>query len=129
MPMKMSSAGKALSRTTARNSFLVNQLATPGLGSLMAGRLVAGLGQLLLALIGFGLVVAWFAALMMQMYRQIDNEATSKSYAWLGEAGGATFIAAWLWSLFTSFSLLREARANEVQSNPPPWASGEKPTG
>jgi hypothetical protein len=116
--MKISSAGKVLSRTTARNSFLVNQLATPGLGSLMGGRHLAGTGQLLLALIGFGLVVAWFISLLTQMYQQIDSDIPPKPVAWLGEAGGLTFAAAWLWSLVTSLSLLREARANEAPKPP-----------
>jgi hypothetical protein len=118
--MKTSSVGKVLSRATARNTFLINQFATPGLGSLMAGRFVVGLGQLLLALAGFGLVVAWFVALITQVYQQIDNGVAPKSYSLLGAAGGSTFLAAWLWSLITSLSLLREARENEAKTNPPP---------
>ena len=114
--MKTSSGGKVLNRTTARNSFLINQLATPGLGSLMAGRYVAGAGQLALAVIGFCLIIAWFISLMMQIYQQIDSDAPLKPAAWLGKAGAVTFAASWLWSLVTSFSLLREARANEAQS-------------
>jgi hypothetical protein len=85
----------------------------------MAGRYVAGVGQVLLALVGFGLVVAWFIALMTQMYEQINGDAPPRSVASLGEAGGVTFLAAWLWSLVTSVSLLREARANEAQSKTP----------
>ena len=101
---------KPLSRSTARNSALINQFATPGLGSLLAGRYVAGIGQLLLALAGFGLVLAWFAALMMGIYNDIQGNAPGKSVAWLGELGALTFGAAWIWALFTSLSLLREAR-------------------
>jgi hypothetical protein len=124
--MKISSAGKALSRTTARNSFLINQLATPGLGSLMAGRYVAGSGQLLLALAGFGLVLAWFIALLTQMYQQIESDTQPKSVAWLGELGALIFAAAWLWALITSLSLVREAGANEAQPKPPiPLGSGD----
>ncbi len=114
--MKTFLAAKPLSRTAARNSFLINQLATPGLGSLMAGRYVAGVGQILLALVGFGLVVAWFVTLITQIYQQVDTDAPLRTVAWLGEAGGATFVAAWLWSLVTSVSLLREARANETDA-------------
>jgi hypothetical protein len=117
--MKIFSAARALNRTTARNSFLVNQLATPGLGSLMAGRYLAGVGQLLLALIGFGLVLAWFVALMTQVFQQADGDVPPKSVAWLGESGAATFVAAWLWALVTSLNLLRAARANEAQMPPP----------
>jgi hypothetical protein len=112
--MKTSSAGKALSRASARNSFLINQLATPGLGSLMGRRYLAGTGQLLLALLGFGLVVVWFVLLMVQIVHQANEEGgSSPSLAWLGEAGAAVFAVSWIWALVTSMSLLREAKANE----------------
>jgi hypothetical protein len=107
---------KPLNRTTARNCFLVNQCATPGLGSLMAGRRVEGIGQLLLAVGGFVMVVAWFVLLVLQMYEQFVNGTEPKSVARLGEVGAVVFIAAWLWSLVTSLSVLREARANEGKS-------------
>ena len=100
----------------------MNQLATPGLGSLMAGRMLAGIGQLILAVAGFALVVAWFVEVLIQFYGMINSDAPPRSVAWLGEAGALTFFAAWLWALVTSFSLLREARGNEgaeFQQNKP----------
>jgi hypothetical protein len=118
--MRTSSARKQLSGTTARNSFLINQLATPGLGSLMAGRWAAGIGQILLALTGFGFVVAWFVSLMSQVYQQINSDAPLRPVAWLAETGAIIFVASWLWALVTSLSLLREARANEAQTTPQP---------
>jgi hypothetical protein len=112
--MKTSSAGKVLSRASARNSFLINQLATPGLGSLMARRYFEGTGQLLLALLGFGLIVAWFISLMLKLIRDVDEQGgAAHSVAWIGEAGAAIFALSWIWSLMTSLSLTREARANE----------------
>jgi hypothetical protein len=117
--MKTSSAAQPLSRTRARNSAFINQLATPGLGSLLAGRYVAGAGQLLLALAGFGLVVAWFIKLMLQMFQQIDTGGAIKSVSWIGEAGAALFALAWVWALVTSLSLLRQAR-DETPREPPP---------
>jgi hypothetical protein len=98
---------------------LINQLATPGLGSLLAGRWVAGIGQLLLALVGFVMVVAWFGVLMLQLYRQINGDPQPKSVAWLGEAGAVTFIASWLWAWVTSLSLLRETKDSQDQPPPP----------
>ncbi|HTL18818.1 MAG TPA: hypothetical protein VL793_16390, partial [Patescibacteria group bacterium] len=89
--MKTSSAGKGLSRTAARNSALLNLLATPGLGSIMAKRYIAGTGQLLLALIGAGLGISWFIALMVQMVAQINGTGAPKSIAWIGETGAAVF--------------------------------------
>src|ERR1017187_7719922 len=75
-----------LSRSTARNAAILNQCATPGLGSLMAGRRVAGIGQLLLGIAGFVMVLGWFALLGVQTYNQIVNDAGTQSVASLGEA-------------------------------------------
>ena len=86
----------------------------------MAGRRVAGIGQLLLGIAGFVMVLGWFALLGVQTYNQIVNDAGTQSVASLGEAGAVTFIAAWLWSLVTSLSVLRETRANEHKSAVPP---------
>ncbi len=80
----------------------------------MAGRYVAGSGQLLLALAGFALVTAWFAMNMISLYRQMEGDPQPKPYAWLGQWGALIFAAAWLWALGTSFSLLRQAKAMEA---------------
>lgn len=111
--------GAPLSRSAARNAALLNQCATPGLGSLLAGRRLAGLGQLLLAVAGFLMILAWFGLLALQLYQQLVNDAPAQSVATLGEGGAILFAAAWLWSLVTSLSLLREARNNEPASIPP----------
>jgi len=110
---------RPLDRSTARNSVLINQLATPGLGSLLAGRWLAGIGQLLLAVAGFTMVVAWFAMVLIQMYQQINGEAEPKSVAWLGEAGALTFAASWLWAWITSLSLLRQTKSSQNRLEPP----------
>ena len=86
----------------------------------MAGRPTAGLGQILVAVAGFVLVLIWFALRMLHLYEEVINDAQPKSVAWLGEAGAAVFVVAWLWSLATSLSVLREARANERRSAKPP---------
>ncbi len=102
-------------RTKARNAALINQLATPGLGSLLAGCRWAGAGQLLLSVTGFCLVVAWFGMLMWSLYQAFDTGQEGKSVAWVGELGAALFALAWIWALFTSLSLLRQSR--EEQAN------------
>jgi hypothetical protein len=121
MGMKSSSAAplrKAVDpRTRARNAVLLNQFATPGLGSLMAGRYVAGTGQLLLALAGFGLIAAWFVLVMMRLYDQINLDSSPEigAYGRVGLSGAALFAIAWVWSLVTSISLLRHARVSESE--------------
>jgi len=116
--MKIFSGEKLLKPATARNCFLVNQFATPGLGSLMGGRILAGTGQLLLALIGFALVIYWFLRTMQEYYSLISSDAPTVSYAKFGLAGVLFFAAAWLWSLLTSISLIRKAKEQEPK-NPP----------
>jgi hypothetical protein len=105
-----------LSRSAARNAALLNQFATPGLGSLLAGRRVEGIGQLLLAVAGFVMVIGWFMLLLLQLYKEVVDGAEPKPVGWLGATGAVTFAAAWLWSLVTSLSILREARTGEQQA-------------
>jgi len=112
-PSSLRRPREPVSRSVARNAALLNQCATPGLGSLLAGRRLAGIGQLLLAVAGFLMVIAWFVLFALQTYHELINDAPPKSVAWLGQAGAVTFAAAWLWSLVTSLSVLREARTNE----------------
>src|ERR1700722_583617 len=104
--MKLSLVNRGpLSPAAARNCFLVNQFATPGLGSLMARRWIAGAGQLALSVTGFVLVIVWFFKIMAQYYGQITGDVATPPVAWIGETGGILFAAAWLWSLVTSISL------------------------
>jgi 4a-hydroxytetrahydrobiopterin dehydratase len=116
--MKPSSARKKISRAQARNAVLLNQLATPGLGSVMAGRWLAGTGQLVLSVAGFALVTLWFAQMMMRYYGQMFGDSTVHNPVVLANLliGGALFALAWVWSLATSFSLLREASKVSLES-------------
>ena len=116
--MKPSSVPKKTSRAKARNAALLNQLATPGLGSVIAGRWIAGIGQLLLAFAGFGLVMLWFAQMMMRYYGQIFGDSTEHNPVVLTNLGlgAALFALAWCWSLVTSFSLLRAASKVSLES-------------
>ena len=117
-----------VTRAKARNAALVNQLATPGLGSLLAGRRWVGAGQLLVAVAGFVMVLVWFGALMTQMYQEVANDAPHRSVAWIGGLGAALFGAAWFWSLFTSLSILQEGRqTGDAQPPPlPPEVTGHR---
>lgn len=115
---------KTVSRTAARNAALINQFATPGLGSLMAGRWIAGTGQLLLALAGFVFVVVWFIETMGQAYDQISGDVTPHSAAGVGETGAGLFLLGWFWALVTSISLVARAKSEEPAASqsmlPPP---------
>ena len=80
----------------------------------MAGRWIAGIGQLILALAGVALFIAWFVAVLIQFYGEINSDAPPRPVGGLGEAGALMFLASWLWALVTSLSLLREARQQEA---------------
>ena len=119
MPMKTSSVRPPLSRAAARNCLLINQLATPGLGSIMAGRVWPGIAQLTLAAAGCGLVIAWFAQVSVQVYKQFTAGEESHPSGRLGQIGAAVFVLAWLWALSSSLDILRAARGTEASQTPP----------
>jgi len=89
----------------------------------MAGRRVAGIGQLLLASAGFIMVIGWFVLHAVQIYNQLVNGTEPASAAWLGLTGAAVFIAAWLWSLVTSIQILRAAKEETEPVKDPPRLS------
>jgi hypothetical protein len=103
---------KGINRTKARNCALMNQLGTPGLGSLMGGKILPGIGQLALALAGFGLFIYWFVKMLGGVFAEQNDAA--QSYAVWGLSGGAAFAVSWFWSLATSLGLMRDAKKNEI---------------
>jgi len=116
--MKPFSGRKKVSRAQARNAALLNQLGTPGLGSLLAGRWLAGTLQLLLFLAGFVLFCLWAFRNLSQYYQMMFNDApkTQAGNGNLALAGVVICLLAWVWSLVTSFSLFREAAGVSLES-------------
>jgi len=102
------------------NCLLVNQFATPGLGSLMGGRYLAGTIQLLFALAGFGLFLIWFGRLMVATWNEAMEAPHEKPAKWQLVLGLVLFAISWFHAWFTSISLLREPRPiPQPDSNPP----------
>ncbi len=120
---------RPLSRARAWTCILTNQLATPGLGSLMARRVWAGTGQLLLALAGFVLIVGWIFELCYHAFlQQLDEPVPPDSSGRMGKWGLICFGGSWLWSLVTSLSLLRQAKSDErVEPKPIPPRMADLP--
>ena len=116
--MKPSLARKQISRAKARNAALLNQFATPGLGSLLAGRWVAGTGQLLVFLAGFAIYCAWAYKNLTQYYHLMFSDAPPENIGWNRTAWAGVILcaAAWCWSMVTSFSLFREASKVNLES-------------
>lgn len=111
---------RPLSPARVASCVLINLAATPGLGSLMARRFWAGSGQLLLALAGFVLIVGWMLKLFSRMIRlELGEPVSSQVPGWMWRWGLVLFMAGWVWSLVTSISLLRQARADETAGRKP----------
>ncbi len=108
--------GKPISRATAKNAALLNLLATPGLGSILGRRWIAGGGQLLLSCAGFALFLVWFVKEMTQYYGQITGNVEVRPIGGFLMTGLILFALAWIWSAVTSISLLREAAAGKQRS-------------
>jgi len=127
--MKPFSAPKSISPAKARNAVFLNLLATPGLGSLAVGRVVAGAGQLALAIAGFALVMAWCIKILVPYYDLMFGDVRPPPINWsLGEAGLALFVAAWCWSLVTSISIYRAVSQANLEALKHP-AAGPDPAG
>lgn len=118
MLMKIfSAAGQAppLDRSRALVCVAVNQLATPGLGTIMAGRRV-GYPQLAVMVAGFGLFVA---ANLWNFYRLFHaafdpnaelGDPLAARFSWWRNLGLGLCLAAWLWALWSSLFILRDAQ-------------------
>lgn len=75
----------------------INLLATPGLGTIMAGRYASGAVQLVIATAGFALFLAW----MLAKFKSLIDESAPPA-AWKWQAGLGLFVVAWILSLISS---------------------------
>lgn len=105
----MFSFNQPLTPASARRAALINQLATPGLGTLMLGKLALGLAQLAFAIAGFVFIISWFVLILSQFYGQISGDVEVKPVGWIGITGAILFVASWCWSLITSIGFIRKA--------------------
>jgi hypothetical protein len=104
-----------LSRGRIATCILVNLGATPGLGSLWARRPIAGTFQLILALIGFFLIMGWMLmAVWTAVSQQVNDTHAAPPPGWMWKWGLVIFGVSWLWSLVTSISLWRQSKPKNV---------------
>jgi len=99
---------------------LVNQLACPGIGTMMAGRRVTGLVQAIIMVAGFCLTLAYALMYLSAVYKFVlDARATEATWkamqpsAWLGIVGFVLCSVAWLWALVSSFQIVNESRRRQ----------------
>ena len=100
---------RPLTRARSITCAVTNQFVTPGLGSLMGKRWIAGCGQIILSSASCVLILVWFIKILIQYYGQICGDVKPHPVGWIGIIGLILFVVSWLWSGVTSFSLLREA--------------------
>jgi hypothetical protein len=124
---------RPLDRTTAWGCLTAN-LAVPGCGSLVAGR-VAGYFQLLLAVAGLALTmffgikfVIWYIANGPQAQSSPDDIGADFQEMWSrlrwALLGMLVFLAGLLWAVASSIGILLESKP--VQPASPPVLGGEK---
>jgi hypothetical protein len=106
---------------------LTSNLALPGVGSLVAGR-VSGYVQIALAVSGMVLTIVfgvrfivWCLANWSRIYGPQSDPLGTLEELWLelrwALAGFAIFAIGWLWALGTSWGIVREAK--EAAAPPP----------
>jgi hypothetical protein len=107
-------ASKDLSRSRAWTCVLINQCATPGLGSYFARRKAVGAGQMVLAVAGCTLILVWMTQFFYDVVRyQLGESTPPNPHEWMWRWGVALFGASWIWALVTSISLLQEAKRSD----------------
>jgi hypothetical protein len=95
----------------------MNQLAFPGLGTVMAGRRI-GYYQAAVMLAGFTLTMGymlWFLYssvlyLANTNWNEQDWAERYRPHLWMAKWGVALCLVAWVWSLISSVQILRQAR-------------------
>jgi hypothetical protein len=97
---------KKLDRNSAMALAGLNLLATPGLGTILAGRFFVGALQLAMAASGFMLIIKWFYDLLESAF---SGNASAPSWEW--QSGALFFFAGWLASAWSSYNFVRAASA------------------
>jgi len=114
----------ALTPTRLLVCALINQLATPGLGSWFARRRIAGAGQMGLAFTGFGLITVWMLEYFYEVFgEELSQQVGSSPPDWMWQWGWILFGVSWVWALITSAGLCFQARALLKSEKPPPRIS------
>ena len=95
----------------------MQNLATPGVGSLKAGRIFTGVCQLSLAVASCVLIGAWVIGWSYRIYlAQVDEPIPQTSSGWLLKWGVISFGVSWLWAMITCVSLVLQANAGEREN-------------
>jgi len=107
---------------------VINQGATPGLGSFLAGHRWVGVAQMTVAVAGFLIFMGWFWELAQGSWESLDTGHPAPFPPWRRLVLGLSlFGGAWFWSLATSLRILRDLRASVPPLLPEPGPAGDPP--
>src|SRR2546423_10285551 len=106
MKIFLGGKNKRLDKKTAQACVGINLLATPGLGTIMAGRFVAGTIQLIASVAGFVLLMKW---MFSWFWSRLSSTVGAPAPAWQWQAGAALFALGWIGSLWSSVDMVRNA--------------------
>ena len=114
-----------LTPANARTLLIVNLVACPGIGTIMAGRRI-GYVQAAAMVGGMCMLLAFVAVYFKAATQVLANPFSSEEQwwsmlrraSWMGIGGLGVCIIAWLWGLATGLSLIRSAK--ERAGKPPP---------
>ena len=102
-----------MDKTKVRICVALNLLVLPGLGTIIAGRRTGWL-QAALALVGFGLNIAWAGWFFAGLLGSAELPEEINAHVGLALAGVVLFLVAWFWALGSSLQILREARTTKM---------------
>lgn len=107
-------------------AYILLNLSVPGWGSFKAGRKFEGAGKMILGLGGLLLLIAFMVIWACRVAEaEVDDTTAMPPPHWLWKAGVGLVVVSWIWTLVTSISMVREARAQEKENsqNVPPRLS------
>ena len=112
-------------------AYILLNLSIPGWGSFKAGRAGEGAGKMILGLGGLLLLLAWFFIWVSRISEsEVDGTIATRPPDWIWQSGVVGIVISWIWTIVTSFSMLREARTHEKENNqnvPPRLSDLPKP--
>ena len=114
-------------RSEAWRCAMINQLAFPGLGTVIAGQKIgyAQAAVMLAGFFGWAGYTCWFIfhqlTLLFDMGIGVKQfNETRFDHWWIGATGLALCVIAWIWSLVTSIQLVKAAPENTPLASLPP---------
>ncbi|HTV40141.1 MAG TPA: hypothetical protein VMF08_06185 [Candidatus Sulfotelmatobacter sp.] len=115
-----------LSRDRAWACVMLN-VSVPGWGTIKAGRKATGICEIIFALGGFFLLLAWMGLWMVRVMQSAMGEDLSPIPSpWIWRSGVICIVISWIWTGITCYHLMRDAKAYE-KSLPPRLSDLPKP--